>query len=582
VETVGIYAMQEELRTFVCAEHEAQRGQQARLWAKPVEDRIEEGRCVAGTWIKEARGAKGLVLGVAGNDSRFREGDFVALSLGDPNMPLCDAVVLEAEDEQIEIQLWGRAADSLNLPTGFRGLQLDETSIDLERFYLGAIEDLAKTTIGREKILPLLDGMLKPKLDLEEFDAVEGQAREEGFEDQQAKAIASALATDLCWLIHGPPGTGKTRVLAWIVNELLKQGERVLVTSATHRTINNLLEAIAEISGDRNRLAKITPFRDRSLSVAQYERFSETPFGKSGSGYVIGATPFALRTKRLSGVDFETVIIDEASQVTLPLAVMAMLAGRRYIFAGDHRQLPPVCRSLAPSESGQASIFGRLVGRGMETMLTVTYRLNDPLCQWPSESFYLSRLRPSPTAAMRRLTLGGCPEEFQALLAPEPSTVWACVPHSGSRSHSPEEVEIVAGLLLALREVGYSWRDVGVVVPFRRQARALRQRLWRKLKESPGAAGLVADTVERMQGQEREIIIVSFATSDPMFAERLAEFLFLPERLNVAATRPRTKLILVASPDLVDFAESPRFREHCDPFVSLFRQAHRIEMGVKP
>ena len=578
----GISEMQDELRAFVRTEHEAQRGHLARLWAKPVQDRIEEGRCVAGAWIKEVRGAKGLVLGVAGNDSRFREGDFVTLSQGDPNIPLCDAVVLESEDEQIEIQLWGRAADALNLPPGYCGLQLDETSIDLEDFFLGAIEDLAKTAVGRERILPLLDGTLKPKLDLEEFEAAERKAKEEGFEEEQAKAVAAALATDLCWLIHGPPGTGKTRVLAWIVNELLKQGERVLVTSATHRTINNLLEAIADISGDRNRIAKITPFHDRSLSVAQFERFSETPLGKSGSGYVIGATPFALRSKRLSGVDFETVIIDEASQVTLPLAVMAMLAGRRYIFAGDHCQLPPVCRSLAPSESGQASIFGRLVGRGMETMLTVTYRLNEPLCQWPSESFYLSRLRPSPAAAGRRLRLGGCPAEFQDLLAPEPSTVWACVPHSGSRSYSPEEVEIVAGLLLALRNAGYDWKNVGVVVPFRRQARTLRQRLWRTLKESPCAAGLVADTVERMQGQEREIVIVSFATSDPLFAERLSEFLFQPERLNVAATRPRSKLILVASPDLVEFAGAPRFEDLCAPFISLFQQAHRVEMGTQP
>ena len=85
-----------------------------------------------------------------------------------------------------------------------------------------------------------------------------------------------------------------------------------------------------------------------------------------------------------------------------------------------------------------------------------------------------------------------------------------------------------------------------------------------------------------MQGQEREIVVVSFATSDLLFAERLSEFLFQPERLNVAATRPRSKLILVASPDLVEFAESPRFGALCAPFTSLFRQAHRIEMGPKP
>ncbi len=582
VETGRIGSMQEELRAFVHAEHTAQREHLKRLWEKPIEDRIEEGRCVTGAWIKELRAPNRLVLAVTGNDSRFREGDFVTLSQGDPNLPLCEAVVIESEDEHIEIQIRGREITKLNLPDGFRGLQLDESSIDMERFFLSAIEDLAKKAIGREKILPLLDGTLKPKLDVEQFDVAEGDAKERGFEEEQAKAVASALATDLCWLIHGPPGTGKTRVLAWIVNELLKKGERVLVTSATHRTINNLLEAIAEISGDRSRLAKIAPFRERSLSVEQYEGFADTPFRASASGYVIGATPFALRTKRLSGVDFDTVIIDEASQVTLPLAVMAMLAGQRFIFAGDHRQLPPVCLSLSPSESARASIFGRLVGRGMDTMLTVTYRLNEPLCEWPSESFYVSRLRPTPTAAVRRLVLGGCPSEFTDLLAPEPCTIWACVPHSGSRSYSPEEVEVLASILLKLREVGYGWKDVGVVVPFRRQARALRQRLTRQLKASPSAAGLVADTVERMQGQEREIMIVSFAVSDSMFAERLVEFLFQPERLNVAATRARSKLILVASPDLVEFAKSPRFEGLCNPFVSLFSRAHRIEIGASP
>lgn len=572
-------SIQSELRAFVHAEHEAGRAHLKRLWAKPVDERVEEGRCVVGAWIKESKGGRELVLGVDGNDSRFREGDFVRLSLGDPNTPLSDAMVIDAEDNAIEIRLTGRSASKLNLPPGFRGLQLDESRIDLENLYLGAIEELARTHAGRDRILPLLNGTLLPKLDIETFEAAAASAEKEGFHDDQAKAIAAALATDVCWLIHGPPGTGKTRVLARVVSELLKNGERVLVTSATHRTINNLLEAIAAETGDRRNIAKITAFNDRSLGVAQFESFAESPFGLEDRGYVLGATPFALRTKRLSGVDFDTIIVDEASQVNLPLAVMAMLAGKRYIFAGDHCQLPPVCLSVPAADSGETSIFGRLIGRGMDTMLTVTHRLNDALCEWPSESFYLSRLVPSPPAAQRRLRLNPTSPEFVEILAPDPSAIWVAVPHTGSMSSSPEEIEIAAAILMELRNAGCDWKDVGVVVPFRRQARLLRQRIWKKLRESPVGLGLVADTVERMQGQEREVIIVSFATSDVTFAARLAEFLFQPQRLNVAASRARTKLILLASPDLLDFAESSALNESLRaPFVTLLRSAHRVDM----
>ncbi len=69
---------------------------------------------------------------------------------------------------------------------------------------------------------------------------------------------------------------------------------------------------------------------------------------------------------------------------------------------------------------------------------------------------------------------------------------------------------------------------------------------------------VVVDTVERMQGQERDFIIISLTTSDVGFAANLADFLFQPQRLNVAVTRPRRKLVIVGSRHLLDIeVENP-------------------------
>jgi DNA replication ATP-dependent helicase Dna2 len=243
--------------------------------------------------------------------------------------------------------------------------------------------------------------------------------------------------------------------------------------------------------------------------------------------------------------------------------------------------LPPVTISRSASDAKRLSVFGRLVKRGFDTMLTVTHRLNDELCRWPSDTFYHSRLRAHPRAADRRLAVSRSGGDGPEVFAASPSVVWLAVPHRGCRSCAPEEASLVAELLRDLHAGGLDWREIGVVVPFRRQARMLRQRLAARAPDRKSPPTLVIDTVERMQGQEREVVIASFATSDEAYAHRLAEFLFLPQRLNVAATRPRTKLILVASPLLAKYA---RERAHDDEgaatFLSMLDAAHRIDVPL--
>ncbi len=579
----ALVALQNELDRYVVEEHAIQRETMRQRWASDLEDRLLEGRCISGLTVIEHPSAKRWVLACEGNDSRFREGDFVRISAGDPQFPLMEAALLAVGDTRIEIQEWRTYGDTA-FPIGLSGLCIDESFIDLEDRYRAAIEDLGKTNIGRDLILPLLRGELKPTVDAAEWDGAAERATRDGLNDQQTDAVANAVASETCWLIQGPPGTGKTHVLAWVIQDLLQRGERIFVTSFTHRAINNLLAAVAERLETPGHVAKIAPYLDPSLpaGVEQRERFTELSFADdtSGAGYVIGATPFALRSSRIGARDFDTIVIDEASQVTIPLAVMAMLAGRKYIFAGDHQQLPPVSLSRPANETRSLSIFGRLVGRGYDTLLTTTHRLNDELCRWPSDTFYKSRLRAHPRAGARTLMLARRPVEWPEVFSATPGVVWLAVPHRGCRSYAPEETTLVAELLGDFHEGGLAWNDIGVVVPFRRQARFLRKRLASRAPDRRSPQGLVIDTVERMQGQEREVVIVSFTTSDEDFAHRLREFLFQPQRLNVAATRPRTKLVLVASPALVAYARARSDDEGAACFLSLLENARRIDVPL--
>ena len=579
----ALAALQNELGRFVVEEHALQRETMRRLWATPLAERVEDGRCIPALRVVRQSGPGVWWLECAANDSRFREGDFVRLSRGDPQLPFMEAVVRQIGDTFVEVQQW-REVGAERCTLGLTDVCLDESYIDLEDRYRAAIEDLGRTELGRNQILPLLQGTLRSQVDATRFDETFERATRDHLNDRQAEAVANAEASDVCWLIQGPPGTGKTHVLAWVIVDLLERGERVLVTSFTHRAIDNVLAAVAARIPTSRRLAKVAAFADPLLpaTVEQREKYRDLSFVKQDyrDGCVIGATPFALRSPRLAGVDFDTVVIDEASQVTLPLAVMAMLAGKRYIFAGDHRQLPPVTMSRTPREAVALSVFGRLAGRGYDTMLHVTHRLNDALCRWPSDTFYASRLQAHPRAAARRLALAQAPAAWAEILDPQHSVVWAAVPHHGCRTYAPEECTLAAELLEALHAGGLAWEAMGVVVPYRRQARYLRQRLAARQPDRRAPAALVIDTVERMQGQEREVVLVSFTTSDEEFAWRLSEFLLLPQRINVAATRPRTKLILLASPALLDFAERRFDDDGAGCFASLLAAAHRVDVPL--
>jgi DNA replication ATP-dependent helicase Dna2 len=537
------------LRKLVQDEAEAQLKTLTRQWSHPLQERVARGWAIEGLYVQQV--LNGIIrLTCATNDSRFREGDLIVLHRENPrdeNALHCD---LQYDGEtELEVSLIrGNEYFLTGQPDGWI---MDQDWFDSSPFYLSALDTVADSQRGRSIILPLIQGSLAPRIDFARYERAQEMLGDSDLNESQVEAVAMSYATDLLHLILGPPGTGKTLMLAHLARLLVGDGRRIFVTALTHRAIHNALNKMPQVDVDLP-VCKIGDERlVGDLQVPNFERFSSSRFGEINGGYVIGATPFALQSSRLANVEFDVVLFDEASQITLPLAIMGMLAGSKYIFIGDENQLPPVT-AFSAEEATQTSIFAYLAGRGNETMLNITYRLNDVLTGWPNRTFYRNELQPSDEAAARRLNLSPEATPWDFVLAPESPAVFLDLCHQNTTVRSRIEAEVVVELVLSLLMREVSPEEIGVVVPYRAQSRLIRSLLRRNLMDDEIVGKLVVDTVERMQGQEREVVLVSFATASPKFAAQVADFLFQPQRLNVAVTRPRTKLILVGSHHMLD------------------------------
>jgi len=564
----------QKLRQFVQDEADTQHRELQRQWSHSLRDRVAKGWAIEGLRVEQMK--NGIArLSCATNDSRFREGDLVILHQNNPWDP--DALHFDLQyDGETDLEASLIEGNEVFLSSITDGWVMDQDFFDSSPFYLDALNAVADTNLGRNTILPLLQGNLTPKIDYARYERAQKELQNAGLNESQIESVAMSYATDLLHLIQGPPGTGKTLMLAHLARLLVQDGRRVFVTALTHRAIHNALNKIAKVD-DTIPVCKIGNERvTGDLDVSNFETFSKSKFGDINGGYVIGATPFARQSKRLSGVEFDVVLFDEASQITLPLAIMGMLAGSKYIFIGDENQLQPVT-AFSTSEIAQTSIFNYLSGRGNETMLDVTYRLNDVLTKWPSRTFYQNELISSKDASKRRLNLSPETTRWDFALDPDSPAVFLDLCQENTTVRSRVEADVVLELILSLLMRDVSPEDIGVVVSYRAQSRLIRSLIRRNLMDSEITDRLVVDTVERMQGQEREVIIVSFATASAKFASQMAEFLFQPQRLNVAVTRPRTKLILVGSSNMLNadqYDESQK--ETLDILRDLINSCHHI------
>lgn len=407
-------------------------------------------------------------------------------------------------------------------------------------------------------------------------------------------------------LVLGPPGTGKTHLLAWLVaGHAWARHEagrpcRTFLTAFTRNAAAHLLGAagarcaasFAAVGGAPPRAFYLGREPDAGLPpgvtplpLGGREEVAEALAVITGDRPVIlGGTIWALNNLLGKSGDaglpgregptasvFDLVAVDEASQIVLGQGLMA-LAGLapegRVLVAGDDRQLPPVRASHGAVVDGRevgGSLYAFLKVAGVpEFALDETFRLNEPLTRFPERRFYPAAYRSAEPD--RRLALSadwraadGLTDWERVALDPEYPVV--VMVHEGppTSTESPFEVEAASHLARRFRaflrasdgtepDAAAFWsKHFALVSPHRAQNAALRAALPAIEREHA-----FVETVDRIQGRERDAVLVTYTVSDPEFALAEAEFIFSPERLNVAATRSRSKLVVLVSRRLLD------------------------------
>lgn len=384
---------------------------------------------------------------------------------------------------------------------------------------------------------------------------------QEGQDLVEATVAAVRDLEDSTLLIQGPPGTGKTYTSARAIVALLQDGRRVGVSSNSHKAIHNILAAVQahadEIGFSFDGVKKgsrgddETAFESRCISTVHNS-------DEVSSGYqLVGATAWHFATEDDRG--FDVLFVDEAGQVALGnLAAMSGCA-RNLVLVGDQMQLPQPVQGVHPGESGLSCLDYALQDhattppdRGI--LLDVSRRMHPGVCDFISSAVYDGRLTAHASTRRRRLEVA--PGLHPAIRPAGVSVVE--VDHQGCTQSSREEAEVVAGLvseLLGQQLVeGDGVRpmtidDIVVVSPFNMQVATLKRVL------PPDAR---VGTVDKFQGQEAAVVIVSMATSCGADAPRGTEFLFNRNRLNVAISRAQCLAILVRGSRLLEVPGASR------------------------
>lgn len=444
----------------------------------------------------------------------------------------------------------------------------------------------------------------------------------------QISALQKVLAARDVAFVHGPPGTGKTTTLVETIAITLKNEKQVLVCAPSNAAVDLLADKLSDKGLSVLRIGHPARVTEQTLSKTLDARIADHPSYKElrllrkkmeqvrsaalkfkkRFGYherqerkqllqeskllkadadmlefyivndllqtmqVICCTLVGSSHPVLRGKKFQTAFIDEAAQALEPATWIPLLRAQRVIFAGDHQQLPPTIKSIEAARMGLAStLFEKGISKHPEAaaMLQVQYRMNQHIMEFPSSYFYDHALVAADSVSGHLLSENESPVEF----IDTAGCGYAEEQDAETLSRYNEEE---ASLLIRQAEVlvermgATSWLEnqftFGIITPYRAQVDVLNKLLDASEILVQIRQLITINTVDAFQGQERDVIAISFVRSNDR-----SEVGFLGDirRTNVAMTRARKKLIMVgdsatlaAHPfynDLIEFVQQNGF-----------------------
>ncbi|WP_454289026.1 AAA domain-containing protein [Rhizobium arsenicireducens] len=420
----------------------------------------------------------------------------------------------------------------------------------------------------------------------------------------QARAVLDGLSTRV-QLLKGPPGTGKTVTTAASIfariAARLRQGGIVLVAAHTNLAVDTLMQRLLRYRDSFKSEAEAQGLEMPGVVLSRVHS-SQAPLDYNGirnfsskscatkikewreeGALVIGGTTNGLlkMAKELSdkrpfkdqvgGFSADVLVVDEASMMVFPhfLSLATLVSGGGEIMlAGDNRQLSPIvahdwenedrppAQHYQPFKSAYEAIM-RIVDESrpsptecLESALTYTFRLPPVIRELISRIY----------GDLDGIILEGpllSPTEGAGIPSGDWSDIWKedegliLVVHSerNSRQSNSLEAELIDTILMSRDRLLAD--SVAVITPHRAQRALLKGRL-----AAIADAASIIDTVEKVQGGERPIIVVSGTESDPHSIGAAASFILNLNRANVAFSRTQERLIVVCAETLLDHVPS--------------------------